>query len=156
MKCKDDCVFYLDKLDTCMFCSFISANDMSSDFQKGMKDRLDDDYKDYVESFMFKPMIPVCWGQEKEEFDILKLDEDDCGEWNHKKILNRLHKHGVDCFFVDLWGCDEVAFITGIKSDEEEVARVLGLHKECVYYDYEHDFMILNLFQEKVLRENDT
>ena len=155
MKCKDDCVFYLDKLDTCMFCSFISANDVDNDFQKGMKSRLGEDYKTYVESLMFKS-IPKCEHQEKEEFDILKLDEESefCDQWTHKKILSRLHNQGIDCFFVDMWGCDEVAFITGIKSDEEEVARVLGLHKECVYYDYEHDFMILNLFQEKVLREN--
>lgn len=153
MKC-DDCVFYLDKLDTCMFCSFISANDMSSDYQKGMKNRLGYYYKDYVESLMFKPMIPICKDQEKDEFDILKFDDDYCGEWNHKKILKRLHNNGIDCFFVDMWGCDEIAYITGIKADEDEVARVLNLHEECVYYDYEYNFMILNLFQEKVLREN--
>ena len=155
MKCKDDCVFYLKELDTCMFCSFISANDVSSDFQKGMKGRLGEDYKTYVESVMFKD-IPKCKYQEKEEFDILKLnDESDfCDQWSHKKILSRLHNNGVDCFFVDLWGCDEVAFITGINSNEKDVARVLGIHKECVFYDHEHSFMILNLFQEKVLREN--
>ena len=142
MKC-GNCIFYLKELDNCMFCTFISA---------------DDEYDNFQKPFSFKQNIAICKHQEKEEFDILKLnDESDfCDQWSHKKILSRLHNNGIDCFFVDMWGCDEVAFITGIKSDEEEVARVLGLHKECVYYDYEHDFMILNLFQEKVLRENDT
>lgn len=96
-----------------------------------------------------------CFNQEKEKFDILKLDNesDFCDEWAHKKILKRLHNHNVDCFFVDIWTCDSVAIITGIRSTENKVARVLGIHKECIYYDFEHDFMILNLFQEKVLRE---
>lgn len=100
--------------------------------------------------------IPRCKNQEKEEFDILKLDDesDFCDQWSHQKILSRLHNHGIDCFFVDMWGCNTIAFIVGIKSDVEDVARVLGIHKECIYYDFEHCFMILNLYQEKMLREN--
>ena len=102
--------------------------------------------------------VPKCEGQEK-EWDILKLDdeEDFCAEWTHKKLLKRLHNHGIDCFFVDMWGSDEMAFITGITGYQEvivpKVARVLGIHEECIYYDWEHDFMILNLFQEKILRQ---
>lgn len=154
MKC-DDCIFHLKELDTCMFCSFIKSNNVDDDFQKGMKDRLGEDYKTYVESVMFKD-IPKCEHQEKEEFDILKLDSesDFCDQWSHKKVLSRLHNNRIDCFFVDIWGCDEIAVIFGINSRAEDVARVLGIHKECIYHDWEHDYMILNLFQEKVLREN--
>ena len=148
MKCKDDCVFYLEKLDTCMFCSFVKANDVNNDFQKGMKNRLGEDYKNYVESVMFKD-IPNH--QSEDDFDILNLDD---SEWEHKQVLNQLHDFGVDCYFVDMW--DGIAYITGISSTVGEVARVLGLHRESIYYDHEHSFMILNLFQEKVLRENDT
>lgn len=98
-----------------------------------------------------------CEKQEKECFDILKLDEEEefCCEWSHRKILNRLHNHNIDCYFVDMWGCDEIALISGITGNMsivDKVARVLGIHKECIYYDYEHCFMILNLFQEKYLR----
>lgn len=101
--------------------------------------------------------VPKCKNQEKKEFDILKLDEesaDFCDQWSHRKISSRLHNHGIDCFYVDMWGCDTIAFIVGIKSSIEDVARVLGIYKECIYYDVEHCFMILNLYQEKMLRES--
>lgn len=100
-----------------------------------------------------------CDEQEKEEFDILKLDEDDCEEWSHRKILNRLHNHNIDCYYADMWGCDEIAFLSGINVSLtylDRVAEILNLHKECIYYDVEHSFMILNLFQEKILRERES
>lgn len=155
MNCDKDCIFYIESLDTCIFCNYIRKN-IDESFQSDMKDRLGVDYKTYVEKVHLEKM-PLCEYQEKEEFDILKLDDesDFCDQYPHKKILSRLHNHGIDCFFVDMWGSDEIAFITGIKARVDDVARILGIHKECIYYDFEHDFMILNLFQEKVLRDKD-
>ena len=156
MKCRDNCAFYIKELDTCMFCDY--HKDTDDTFLLGMKKRLGDDYRTYIDKVVFEPLnIPRCDEQEK-EFDILKLDdeEDFCAEWSHKKISKRLHNHGVDHIFVDMWGCDEIAFILGINGNFDiivnKVAEVLGIHKECIYYDYEHCFMILNLFQEKTLR----
>ena len=123
MKC-DECAFYLEKLDTCVFCHHTPRFD-----------------------------IVRCDEQTKEEFDILKLDDEDCEEWTHKKILKRLHNHDINCYFVDIWNCDTVAYIIGINAPVDKVAKVLGIHRECIYYDCDHSVMILNLFQEKVLRE---
>lgn len=160
MNCKKDCAFYIKALDTCMFCDYHKGVD--EEFLLEMKKRLgDDDYKTYLEQAIFRNLeIPRCDEQEKKKFDILKLDEEEdyCAEWSHKKISKRLHNHGVDHIFVDMWGCDEIAFILGIDGNYDvivnKVAKVLGLHRGCIYYDSEHCFMILNLFQEKVLREN--
>ena len=148
MKCKMDCIFYIDKLDTCMFCDYLPSNQLSDDRIR--------------EEIHKRTGECRCEEQEKEEFDILKLDEESefCDEWSHKKILNRLHNFNIDCYFVDMWGCDEVAFISGITGHVDkvmnDVAKALGIHKECIYYDYEHCFMILNLFQEKILRERES
>ena len=156
MNC-DKCVFYIPSLKTCMFCNFINKDDKHN----GSCSTCTCCTGEWVDENHFIPSCdntPRCEGQEK-EWDILKLDdeEDFCAEWSHKKILKRLHNHGIDCFFVDIWGSDEIAFITGITGLQgvivPKVARVLGIHEECIYYDWEHDFMILNLFQEKILRQ---
>lgn len=83
------------------------------------------------------------------KWNILELDDD--YEWAHKQILHRLHDKDIDCYFVDMWS-DDIAYIIGIKSSDEEVARALGVHRESIYHDFEHCFMIINLFQEKYLR----
>lgn len=84
-------------------------------------------------------------------WDILKLDEGE--EWAHIALLDRLHEKGIDCYFADMWGSDEVAFLTGCKANQSEIAKALNMHSKTVYVDYEHCFVILNLFQEKILRK---
>ncbi len=84
------------------------------------------------------------------DWDILKLDEED--DWSHLALLDRLREKNIDCYFVDMWGSDEIAFLTACKADNSELAKALNIHEECIYNDFEHNFIILNLFQEKYLR----
>ena len=95
-----------------------------------------------------------CKEQIKEEFDILELDKEDefCCELSNQKILKRLHNHNINCFFVDMWS-DKVAYVIGLEDfSEKRLARVLKMHEECIYIDFERSMAFLNLFQEKVLR----
>lgn len=85
-------------------------------------------------------------------WDILTLDDGD--EWPHMALLDRLHDGGIDCYFADMWGSEEIAFLIGCKADVDELANVLNMYKEAIYVDQEHCFVILNLFQEKTLRIN--
>ena len=89
---------------------------------------------------------------ETHEWDILHLNEED--GWEHEQIRDRLHLKGIDCYSADIWFEKNMAFLLGVdpwKSDK--VAEALGLHREVIYTDGEHQFMILNLYQEKDLRE---
>jgi hypothetical protein len=52
---------------------------------------------------------------------------------------------------VDIWFYD-IAFIIGCNESKDKIARALNMHKESVYVDDLHGFIILNLFQEKYLR----
>ena len=152
MKC-DSCVFFMKKLDTCLFCEYVKDTKVDEEFLNGMKERLEGEYPKYVEQvYLNKMNLPKCPDQEKEEFDILELDDEECDEWNHHKILHRLHNHNIRCFHADIWGCDEVAYLVGVNAPVRDVAKVLGLHEECIYNDWENNLMILNLFQEKYLR----
>lgn len=84
-------------------------------------------------------------------WNILTLDQNE--EWAHIALLDRLHEKGIDCYFADMWGSDEVAFLIGCGvADDEKIANALNMHTEAIYHDWEHCFVILNLFQEKYLR----
>ena len=100
-----------------------------------------------------KPINCKCYiDDEIPEWDILHLNEED--GWEHEQIRDRLHLKGIDCYSADIWFGNDMAFLIGVdpwKSDK--VAKVLGLHREVIYTDGEHQFMILNLYQEKDLRE---
>ena len=98
-------------------------------------------------NFEYWQDYPAC---DDTKWDILDLDDD--VEWSHLQILDRLYYKQVECLFVDSWTDGNIAFLIGCKADENTISRVLGVHKECVYNDFEHGFMIINLFQEKYLR----
>lgn len=85
----------------------------------------------------------------RDDWDILDLDEE--LEWNHLQILYRLWAEDVECLFADIFN-DDVAFLVGCNADSWKIAEVLGLHQECVYNDFTHQLIILNLFQEKCMR----
>lgn len=85
-----------------------------------------------------------------DDWDILNLDED--GDWEHFQIRDRLHLKGIDCYEADIWNNDGVAYLVGCNADTSELARVLNMHEEAIYNQYEHRFVILNLYQEKQLR----
>ena len=84
-------------------------------------------------------------------WDILNLEEN--GDWEHLQILDRLHDEGVDCYFVDMW-MDDVVIIIGYRSgyDKYEIAGALNIPEEVIYYDPEHCFVFINLYQLKAIR----
>ncbi len=85
------------------------------------------------------------------DFDIMSMNEED--GWEHEQIMNRLRANGVDCFSADIWWDNNMAIILGVNpSKRREVAKALGINEDVIYTDGEHDYMILNLFQEKYLR----
>lgn len=84
-----------------------------------------------------------------DDWDIFDLDEN---EWGHIQLRERLYEKGIDCLFCDLWTDDNMAYIIGVNADTGKVARALNIHEDSVYNDYEHGFIILNLFQEKYIR----
>ena len=86
----------------------------------------------------------------KDGWDLLNLDEDD--GWEHIQILDRLHYHNIDCLAADIWYDNSLAYLIGCQSNEDELARVLGIHKEVIYQDHLRGWFILNLFQEQYLR----
>lgn len=83
------------------------------------------------------------------DFDILNLNDDE--EWVHLQILDRLHYKKIGCLFADIWDND-LCFILGCNAYSDKIAQALGVNEECVYNDIEHNFIIVNLFQEKYLR----
>ncbi len=85
----------------------------------------------------------------RDDWDILEIDDD--YEWSHLQLLYRLHSKGVECIRADIWYDKNMAYVLGAKDSKNVVARVLGVHSECVY-DNGEGLMILNLFQEKYLR----
>lgn len=88
----------------------------------------------------------------KDNWDIMSLNAED--GWEHKQIIDRLHSQGIDCYSADIWFDNNMAFLMGVDpSKRDKVARVLKLHNEVIYVDGEHQFMILNLYQEKDLRK---
>ncbi len=85
------------------------------------------------------------------DFDILNLPE---GEWEHIQMMDQLNKNNINHYRADIWVDDNIAFIVSCKeTDNRKIARVLGIHEECVYNDTENMFVILNLFQEKMIRQ---
>ncbi|MBO5180145.1 MAG: hypothetical protein J6B87_07375 [Clostridia bacterium] len=85
-----------------------------------------------------------------ENFDILSLNDDE--EWAHLQVLDRLHYKKVDCLAADIWIDDNLCFLVGCNAQPDIISQALGINKECVYNDFEHCFVIINLFQEKYLR----
>lgn len=85
-----------------------------------------------------------------DDWDIFKLDDN--YEWSHLQIMYRLKYKGIDCLSADIWWDDDMAYVLSPDADEGRVARALKIHKDCVYYDHLHGWMILDLYKEKVIR----
>ena len=87
-----------------------------------------------------------------DDWDIMNLSEEN--GWEHEQIRDRLHLKGIDCYGADYWFDNNMAFLMGVRAtDVDKVADALNLHREVIYVDGEHQFMILNLYQEKDLRK---
>lgn len=90
----------------------------------------------------------------KGDWDILNLEEEN--GWEHIQIRDRLHSQGIDCYEADIWFDKNMAFLIGVDSQEiEKVAKALGIHRDVIYADGDHRFLILNLYQEKHLRKEE-
>lgn len=85
------------------------------------------------------------------DWDILNLEDDD---W-HLQILDHLHDEGVDCYFVDMW-LDDVVIVMGYRGggypSRYEISTALNIPEDIVYYDHEHAFVFINLYQLKAIR----
>lgn len=90
----------------------------------------------------------------KDDWDILNLDED--YEWEHLQIMYRLQSQNIDCLGADIWYDNNMAYLVGCTSNSDRIAKALGIHVECIYSQFELGFVILNLFQEKCIREKET
>lgn len=106
--------------------------------------------QDFGDNFLF--FLNPLKGKE-DNWDILKLDENMDNVWPHIALLNRLHDKNIDCFFADMWRQDEIAFLVGCNSNSTEIANALNMHKKAIYVDQDHCFVILNLYQEKMIRK---
>ena len=85
-------------------------------------------------------------------FDILDMQEED--GWEHIQIKDRLYYKGIKCWSADIWFDNNMAIIVNPQpSNRKGIADALGIHEEVVYDDCENGLMILNLFQEKWLRD---
>ena len=89
-----------------------------------------------------------------DDWDLCR-DLDMEGEPIHFQIIKRLWSKNVECLFVDIWDIDNVAFLVGCNARDDVIAGVLGLHRESVYVDYDHSFVILNLYQEQDIRKKE-
>lgn len=88
----------------------------------------------------------------RDDWDILDLDLD--YDWAHLQILYRLHAKDLPCLTTDLWGMD-VGILVGCSVYTWKIAEVLGMHEEAIYNDLDKGFIILNLYQEKHIREQE-
>ena len=93
--------------------------------------------------------VELCWNND-DEWDILHLDDD--VEWSHLQIMYRLKSKDIECLATDIWWDNNLAYIIGAKASAERVAMALGVHNEVVYDAGEVPLLIINLFQEKILR----
>ena len=85
-----------------------------------------------------------------DDWSIFDLDDD--FEWSHIQLLNRLNAKGITCIYADLWTDNNIAFLIGCNADSSSISRALNISEECVYNDYEHMLIIINLFQEKYIQ----
>ena len=85
-----------------------------------------------------------------DDWDILNLNDED--GWTHHQIRDRLFAKGVECLKVDIWTDNNVAYLIGCNGKDDALARILNVHEEVIYNDYEQGWIIINLFQEKYLR----
>jgi hypothetical protein len=84
------------------------------------------------------------------DWDILNLDENE--EWAHFQILDRLHSEGISCYYADIFFGDNLAFLIGCKDQTYDIANALNIPEDVIYNDFEHCFVILNLYQLKAIR----
>ena len=91
----------------------------------------------------------LYWNND-DKWDIFKIDDD--YEWGHLQIQYRLKSKGIECLYADVWFDNNMAYILGAKANAYKVAQALKIKEECIYDDFEHGFMIINLFQEKYIR----
>lgn len=89
-----------------------------------------------------------------DDWDILNLDSE--LDWEHFQIMGRLYSKGIECLFADISYDDNTAVLIGCNSySTRKVASALNIHQECIYVFNEGMLLVLNLFEEKCLRERE-
>lgn len=97
--------------------------------------------------FEWKDDEPWC----RDDWDIFKLNDD--YEWSHIQLMHRLNYKGIQHFWADMWTDDNLAIIVGVVAFKHKVAEALNIHEECIYDWSDHSIMIINLYQERMIRE---
>ena len=87
------------------------------------------------------------------DWDILDINDDI--EWGHFQLRDRLYYKGIECLMTDIWYDNNLALIIGARANGEQIAEALNIHPEVVYDFSDNGLMILNLYQEKCLRDDE-
>ena len=87
------------------------------------------------------------------EWNILELD--DSYGWSHLQILERLEQKGIECLSADIWFNNNMAYLVTHSATSKDIAKALNLHEEVVYENQNNGLIILNLYQEKILRKKE-
>ena len=91
-----------------------------------------------------------CRRYTDDTWDILEQDfESDI----HYEIQKRLKAKGIDCICADIYGDYNIAYLIGCWANTQSIASALGVYEEVVYGNNEQGLVIINLFQEKYLRD---
>ena len=96
--------------------------------------------------FEWSIKYPAC----NDNWDILDLEEE--YEHGHLQLMDRLFSNNIECLYADMWCDDSIAFILGCNAKTYDIAKAFGVSENSVYNDYEHSFVIINLYQEKFIR----
>ena len=91
---------------------------------------------------------------DNDNWDIFELDDD--FEWSHLQILDRLDRKGVPCIATDIWIDNNLAILTGCTAFTSKIANALNIHEEVIYPVGDTTMIIINLYMEKCLRENES
>lgn len=87
----------------------------------------------------------------QDNWDIFSLNDD--YEWSHHQMSYRLHYKGINHFWCDMWTDNNIAVIIGVTANKYKVAKALNINEECIYDWADHSIMIINLYQERDIRD---
>ena len=98
-------------------------------------------------SFEYRDDLP--WTSD--DFDIFEIDSD--MEWSFLQIQYRLKSKSINCLQVLDWADNNVLVLIGVHGSPCKVAKALRVHEECISSDSDIGIMVINLYQEKAIRD---
>ena len=88
------------------------------------------------------------------DWDLLALDED--AEWSFLQIQYRLKAKKIDCLQVIDWYNGDDIILFGIREMyPDNIAQALGVYKESISLDPDIGICIINIFKERILRDEE-